>query len=39
MASKRNSGKLKTENQYAAGRIRFYDGIRKDSLCKKKKRK
>ena len=33
MAFKGNSGKLKTDNHYAE------NGIRKDSLCKKKKQK
>lgn len=39
MAFKRNSGKLKSENHYAKVRIRSDGGNRKDSLCKKKKRK
>lgn len=39
MVFKHNSVKLKTETQYAAGMIRFDAGMRKDSLCKKKKQK
>lgn len=39
MAFNAISGKLKTVNRYAEPRIRSDDGIRKDSLCKKKKQK
>ncbi|SEA29395.1 hypothetical protein SAMN04488525_102514 [Trichococcus collinsii] len=39
MAFNRNSVKLKIENRYAAIRAKAGYGVRKDSICKRKKRK
>ena len=39
MDFKENSGKLKIETRYAVIRAKTGYGIRKDSICKRKKRK